>query len=85
MAHVSVGLSQDLHVERLNDSIKARFSENVQVYLAHSNRIHHKVTKKMFAMKWGISKQKAKHNLEEKTQTCAGSNILPLSRRYWKD
>ena len=37
MAHLSVGLSQDLHVKKLIDLAKLRFDDNVQIYLACNN------------------------------------------------
>ena len=58
MSHVSVGLSQELHVDKLIDLVKVSIEGNVQISLAHTNRRQHKITNEMFAMKWGISDSK---------------------------
>ena len=55
MAHVSVGLSQNFHVDKLIELVKVRFEDNLQIYLAHTSCRHNKVTEDMIAMKWEIS------------------------------
>ena len=55
MIHVSVRLTQDLHVEKFTDLVKVRFVDNVHIHLSHNNRIYQKVTKEMIARKWSIS------------------------------
>ena len=79
MAHVSVGLSQDLHVDNLIDLVKVRFEDNVQTSLAHTNFRHHNVTKDMLTMKWGISDSKVEATLEATTQMFFQLDILTLS------
>ena len=82
MAHVSVGLDQDLHVEKLIYSDKVRFEDNVQIYLAHTNCKHHKVTKEMLVTKWGIYNLKSEATLEATTNMCVGLDILIFYKRY---
>ena len=55
MAHASVGLSQNFHVDKLIELVKVRFEDNLQIYLAHTSCRHNKVTEDMIAMKWEIS------------------------------
>ena len=85
MYHVSVVLSQELHVEKLIDSVKVRLEGYVQINLAHANRRHHKVTKKMLAVKLRIYYSKLEEILEAKTHMCVRLAILTLSRRYHMD
>ena len=64
MDRVSVGLDQYLHEEKLIDSVKLRFDNNIQISLNHTNCRHHKVTKEMLAVKWGIYDSKSEATLE---------------------
>ena len=55
MDHVSFGLAQYLHVEKLIESVKVRFEYIFNISSAHKNRRHHKIKHCMLTMKWGVS------------------------------
>ena len=57
-------------MDKLVDLVKLRFEDNLQIYLAHTNRSNHKVTKDMLAMNWGKSDLKAESRLETTNKMC---------------
>ena len=80
MVNVSIGLSQDLMVDRLIGNI--RVSMTKKGYAAITNKKHHSITPELLASKWGIGLEKAKETLKATTQDCIRSDLLPLTRRY---
>ncbi len=83
MVNVSLGLAQDLMVDRLISNV--RVSRTRLGYATITNDRHHGISAELLAQKWGIGVEKAKATLKCTTQDSIRSAILPLTRRYRTD
>ena len=83
LADVSLGLAQDLMVDRLISNV--RVSSTTQGYATFTNDRHHGTKPELLAQKWGIGLERAKSTLKCTTQHSIRSAILPLTRRYRTD
>ena len=79
IANVSIGLSQDLMVDRLIGNIRIFMTKKCYVRIA--NESHHLVTPELMARKWVIALEKTEYTLKAPTQYCIFSYLLPLTRR----
>ena len=81
MANVSIGLYQDLMVDRLIGNI--RVSMNKKVYEKITDERHHLVTPELLSRKWGIGLENAKEMLKATIQDSIRSDLLTLTRIYY--
>ena len=80
MVNVSIGLAQDLMVDRIIVNITVSMTK--KGYATIKNERRHLVTSELLARKWGIGLENAKETLKATTQECIRSALLPLTRRY---
>ena len=83
IVNVSLGLAQDLMVDRLISNIKKKRTR--LGYATITNDRHHGISAELLAKKWGIGLEKAKATLKCTTQNSVRSAVLPLTRRYRTD
>ena len=77
MVNVSLGLVQDLMVDRLIANVKVQKTR--MGYATLTNERHHGVTADLLATKWGIGIEKAKATLKCNTQNCTRLALIPLT------
>ena len=83
MVNVSIGLAQDLMVDRLLGN--TRVSMTKKGYRKITKERNHLVTLELLASKWGIALEKSKYAFTGTTQDCIRSALLPITRRYRND
>ena len=83
MANVSIGLAQDLMVDRLIRNVRVKRTRGG--FESHTDKRHHGIGADILERKWGIGIEKANRTLQSTTQDSVRSALKPLTQRYRKD
>ena len=83
MENVSIGMAQDLVVERLISKVMVKRTRSV--FATHTDKIHHGIRADILAIKLGIGLDKVKHTVQSTTQDNVRSDLKALTRRYRTD
>ena len=83
MSNVSIGMAQDLIVDRLISMF--RFNRKRSGFATYIYKLHHGISADLLSRKWGIGIDKAKWTLQSTTQDNEISALEPLTRRYRTD
>ena len=83
MANVSIGLAQDLMVERLISKVKFKITRNG--FATYIDNRHNGISVDLLARKWVIGLDLANRTLQSKNQDNVRSALKPLTRRYRAD
>ena len=82
MENVSIGLAQDLMVDRLISNVRVKRTRSL--FATHTYKQQHGISADILARKWGIVIDKAKQTLQSTTQDNVRSALKQLTRRYRK-
>ena len=82
MANVSIGLTQDLVVDRLIIKISVKITRSG--FATYTDKRHHRISADLLESKWGIGIYKANSTLQSKNQDNVISSMKSLTRRYRK-
>ena len=80
MENVSIGLAQDLMVDRLISNVRVIIIRIL--FTTYTDKQHHGISADLLAEKWGFALDKAKRTLQTTTQDTVRSAQKPLTHRY---
>ena len=80
MFNVSIGLTQDLMLDRLIGNIRVSMTKGG--YATIKNERHPLVPPELLERKWGIGLKNSKWKLKAKTQDSISSALRPITRGY---
>ena len=80
MENVSIGLAQDLMVDRLIS--KARVKRKRSGFVTYTNKQHHGISTDILTRKWGVGLDKENRTLQSTTQDNVISALKPPMQRY---
>ena len=80
MTNISIGLAQDLMVDRLIS--KVRVKRKRCGFATYIDKRHHGISADILARKWGIGIDKKNQTFQSTTQDDVRSALKPLTRRY---
>ena len=83
MAIFSIGLAQDLMVDRLIIKVRVKISRSG--FATYICKRHRGISTNLLAKKWGIRIDKAKRTLQSTNHDNLISDLKPLTRRYRTD
>ena len=82
MENVSIGLDQDLMVDRLISNVRVK--RKGSGFATHTYKQKHGISADLLARKWGIVIDKAKQTLQSTTKDNLRSALKPLTQWYRK-
>ena len=82
MENVSIGLDQDLMVDRLISNVRVKKTRSL--FSTYIDKRQHGISADLLARKWGIGLDKAKQTLLSTTQDDVRSALKQLTRWYRK-
>ena len=80
MANVSIGLAQDLMVERLISKVRVKRTRSG--FTTYTDNQHHEISTDLLARKWGLVIDKTKQTPQSTTQDNVISALKSLTWRY---
>ena len=83
MENVSIGMAQDLMVDRLISKVRVKITRSG--FTAYIDKRHHEISTDILARKWGVGIDKAKRNFQSTTQGNVRSALKPMTRWYRTD